>query len=722
MIGMCVPLGRLFFLNNAGESLNLSPSKTVCATQASHSAMQRSLIAIVFALAAPGLLAKPAPHVPKGVVSDWGQRRVFYSNEKPESQPAEFQKDPRREQGWYLRHHETWWPEYHRNPSVPANASKRDWSLALGTATLPIIDFSFAIGAQTAYGSINVTDRGNGSWLATGGSLTVTGGTDVGTYTLIPGGPGITTSPFGSFLYDNLITPSANPAIDVDGLLFGTTGKELNVWGNRINNYSFYDSTSGGVYGTQLTATGAFNFQTGPGSSEGYPAKFVFDVTAAPNCTNDYLAIGIGTRPASGGQANILGVNNLYSTSPASSAPNCTTNGPTVKFAYASGTGGVPGSVTMSLEGTQLAYVENLTTGKSYFHVLTIGTTGSNGNGPTNAVVPGTGNNAVDNSVLLSPDDGVTNQSSTTSPFIYYTSSDTNDAAFVTTYSSAGSGSGYLYKLSNVFNGSATPTIAWSVPINAIPSSPVYDTSSNSIFFTDSKGRIDSVLDSVTTPTVLYGPIVASGTTSLNSVTVDATSQYIYASFNTNGTNAVVVQATKSLASFVSVPVGTGNTTYTGPYSVQFNNAWYTGVGTPLLYVVGTGSGTIPTLYSVGFNAGGLLNGTPNPTTAALATGAADGSPITEFYNSTLGKDLLFLGVTNHCIATTNGGTAGCVMSLDLTSGFPTVTSGTTSLAAAGGPSGIIVDDVSSIPQASSIYYATKTGQTLVKTTQSGLN
>ncbi len=250
-----------------------------------------------------------------------------------------------------------------------------------------------------------------------------------------------------------------------------------------------------GVYGTQLTATGAFSFQTDPGGGQGFPAKFVFDVTAAPSCTSDYVAIGIAATPASGGQANIVGLNNLYSTSPASTAPNCTTNGPTVIFAYASGTGEVPGSLIISLKGTQLAYIENLTTGKSYFHILTIGTTGSNGTSPTIAVVPGTGNNAVDKAVLLSPDGGVTNQSSTSDPFIVYTDNDVSDVAYVTTYSSAGSGSGFLYKISDVFNGSATPTIVWSVSINAIPSSPVYDTGSNSVFFTDSKGRIDYVVD-----------------------------------------------------------------------------------------------------------------------------------------------------------------------------------------------------------------------------------
>jgi hypothetical protein len=61
-------------------------------------------------------------------------------------------------------------------------------------------------------------------------------------------------------------------------------------------------------------------------------------------------------------------------------------------------------------------------------------------------------------------------------------------------------------------------------------------------------------------------------------------------------------------------------------------------------------------------------------------------------------------------------------MSLDITGGFPTVNASSTALSAAGGTSGIIVDNDSSLAEASSIYYATKTGATLVKATQSGLN
>ena len=310
-------------------------------------------------------------------------------------------------------------------------------------------------------------------------------------------------------------------------------------------------------------------------------------------------------------------------------------------FAYASGTGQVPASVTLSQNGTQIAYIENLPTGSSYFHVLTIGTTGTNGTSATAAVLPGApgGNNAVDQSILLSPDGGTTNQSSTNAPYIVYTPNDSSDVAYATTYSWSGSGSGYLYKLSNVFNGSAVPTIVWSVAIDAVPSTPIYDAISNNVFFTDSSGRIDYVTDSGVSPSVVYGAVVAPGTTSEFPVVVDSTNQMIYASFNSNGTDAIIVQAPTSMASTVSVPVGPASTIYTSPYAVDFNNAWYTGSGTPIMYVAGTGTGTVPALYSVGFDGLGVMNSSASASTP-LATGMADSSEPTEFYNSTLGRTI----------------------------------------------------------------------------------
>ena len=176
-------------------------------------------------------------------------------------------------------------------------------------------------------------------------------------------------------MYDDLLYPSVDPDIDNGGLLFTGNGLEINIFSLGPDDYQFYDNSGYNNLGETFTGKAA------PGGGQTFPAKFVFDVTAAPSCTNDFVVIGIPANPASGGQANILGVNNLYSS--AASTGHCPGTGPTVMFAYASGTGQVPAFVVISQNGKQLAYIENLPTGSSYFHVLTLGTTGTNGTSAT---------------------------------------------------------------------------------------------------------------------------------------------------------------------------------------------------------------------------------------------------------------------------------------------------------------------------------------------------
>ncbi|HEV2645992.1 MAG TPA: hypothetical protein VGU46_06470 [Acidobacteriaceae bacterium] len=658
---------------------------------------------------------KQNKHVPLSVVSDWTHSHLLFPESKDNAVTGRLQREIRWQHSWYAHHPDAWWPQHYGHFRRDLDKSKRDWSTTLGSATYePTYDFDFTLGNQSGYGSLNTTDPGGGLFTASKGSLTVTGLSDAGVYALQPSG-----TTFGAVTSDNALFPfyPGTAPLDASGLIFHNASvNSVNLRETSGSAFAYSDSNS-------VTGTGSnFNLNLAPGSGQTYPAKFVFDVSASPSCSNDFVTMGIPSNAVSGGQANVVGVINLY-TEPGGTG-YCTGTGPTVKFAYASGSGEVPGSISISQFGTQLAYVENQLTGSSYFHVLTLGTTGANGSSPSAAAVPGTGNNAVDKRVLLSPDGGTTNQSSTSSPFVVYTPNDSTDYAYVTTYSTAGSGSGYLYKITNVFSSSnATPAIVWKVAISAIPSTPVYDAVSGLVFWTDNSGRIDYVADSAantTAPTVVYGSVLAPGTTSENPVTVDSTNEMVYATFNTNGTNAIVVQApATSLSSAVTIPVGTGNTTYGGPYEPDFNEAFYTGQGIPQMYVAGLGSGTTPTLYGINFTGGVLTNF--NIQTSPLATGIADSSPLTEFYNPTLLKDYLFVGVTNHCVATTHGGTTGCVLALDITTGFPLINSNTTALAAAGGTTGIIVDNDSNVNQASSIYYATKTGSTLVKATQSGL-
>jgi len=123
----------------------------------------------------------------------------------------------------------------------------------------PLFDFTVSIGPDTGFGSINATDEGGGTFLATSGTLTVTGGSDVGTYTLVPGGPSGMISPSGAFIYDNLVFPASDPTLDGDGLLFSGGGLEINIWGNSPDNYSFYSYENGG-YNVQDTDSGQVAF------------------------------------------------------------------------------------------------------------------------------------------------------------------------------------------------------------------------------------------------------------------------------------------------------------------------------------------------------------------------------------------------------------------------------------------------------------------------------
>jgi hypothetical protein len=123
----------------------------------------------------------------------------------------------------------------------------------------PQFGFIVNIGPDTGFGSVSATDEGGGLFLATVGTLTVTGGSDVGTYSLFAGGPGGTFSPSGQFIFDNLFAPASDPTLDGDGLLFTGGGLEINIWGNSPGNYSFW-SFDGGGYNVADTAAGEVAF------------------------------------------------------------------------------------------------------------------------------------------------------------------------------------------------------------------------------------------------------------------------------------------------------------------------------------------------------------------------------------------------------------------------------------------------------------------------------
>jgi hypothetical protein len=224
-------------------------------------------------------------------------------------------------------------------------------------------------------------------------------------------------------------------------------------------------------------------------------------LSAASNLSN--FSWGAVTAGKNGSQANIVGLNNLYS---GSGSPFCTGHTyPTFMFSYAAGVGAVSTSPVLSLDGRKVAFIES-DLGPSIgtiLHVLTLGTgteLGSCSNSGTAAptcatapVIPGStpGSNATDymlpldllGSLLPAMDNF-------SSPFLDYS----NDVLYV------GDDSGSLFSVSPVFmGGSPVLRSGFPVQVNATGgalSSPVVDVGNTSnVFVEDGLTRLYSVTD-----------------------------------------------------------------------------------------------------------------------------------------------------------------------------------------------------------------------------------
>jgi hypothetical protein len=459
----------------------------------------------------------------------------------------------------------------------------------------------------------------------------------------------------------------------------------------------------------------SFSLNNGSGGTIAQPAKYVYDINAAPSCTNDFVVTGVNIAGAAT-QANMVGLNSLYNM-PAGNGL-CSGTAPKVMFAYNIGPGVINSYIQLSLDGTKVAFNENGT--NSYLHILRWATGAGNGTSAAAAATPGSGNSAADVKLLLTA-------GTSTAPYVDYD----NDVAYVTTNDNV------VHKFSGVFLGTPKEVTAagtgWPVSTGlggatASLSTPVYDPVSKHVFFTDSdNGGLDYVDDSVAPAVSVTNKFFfAPGLAVAAPVMIDMTNQKVYAfSPNPGGGAAVVSQADTNLsvASQVTVDVGGASSNY-APLMGDFTEDYYNGnSGSALLYVVGNNAAAnrLPSLYAIGFNAAFKMNPTYSfgPLPLTTNTAGIGASPVTAFYNSTLNKQFLFISVTNRCTTTITG---GCIRSIDVTSGFPTAASiNNVVLAATGGTGGISIDNVSSAAGASSVYYTTLTGRTLIKATQAGL-
>jgi len=474
---------------------------------------------------------------------------------------------------------------------------------------------------------------------------------------------------------------------------------------------------SAAVNGDWTVALGAGHVQFGQ-----YPAKWTdnpFAPVTLANCTSDYVVFGLNV-VGSATQANLIALNHLYSDPIASAL--CGTS-PTFLFSYnvsTSAGGVVQTSPVISLDGKKIAFIESDPTGgasRTILHVLNVPTSqqGGNPSGVGSPVVPGPG--AMTTLIISN-----TTTDTRSSPWVDYIS----DTLYV------GSNNGRVYKVTGVFKG--TPTLAgapWPklIAANQRLTSPVFDDVTNKLFVGANDARVYSVSadDFSTALTVLQvGTTTALNPGILDAPIVDSTAGTLLAISSNDSTilnSAVVVQAnTSSLTEIKRLSLGLGSTggTAVDLYAGDFDNNYFTDPATGHLLLCGTAPATrIPTLYNVSFNASAQMTSIAQ-SSAVSSNLAARCGPITEFYNANIGggTDFFFFGVTRNCSVGT-GVANGCVMSQRTAGGVTTMIAAP----ARTGTSGIIPDNDSTQPNASSIYFSNEGAAALsFKLTQQGLN
>lgn len=464
-----------------------------------------------------------------------------------------------------------------------------------------------------------------------------------------------------------------------------------------------------------------------------------------------------GGSPLAGGvgRGNIVAFNQLY-TSQSGSLPAgmCGSNGPSVDWAYFTGTGTAVTSVVLSLDGTKVAFVENVGGTQAWLRILQWKAGEGAGVG-----YPSVPTSTLTNGVSWAT--GCPPGPSCLSSIIFSVpvATDTRSAPFYN-YSTdtlyVGDNNGHVHKFTGVFLGTPAEDTAapWPIPVHTgfILTSPVFDGISGNMFVGDSSGRLSYIREvgsgvgacGVGSPPCLGSTTVAVGPGGaiVDAPIVDgATGLLIAVNGTDTNSHGTIVQANTALAVASVVSKSIGGTTAPGSpiYSGFFDNTYLTSAIPNIaghMYVCGkdSGQGNIPYIYQLSFAAAtGILSGVgtstwPAGTGFASASGEAC-SPVTEFFNpngggSGVARDWIFFSVGNlaNSAATNNPIPAGacrtnnkgCILSIDVT-GNPTwpptlptalIVAAPTPANNAGSTGGIIVDNTSISAQASSFYFS----------------
>jgi len=463
-----------------------------------------------------------------------------------------------------------------------------------------------------------------------------------------------------------------------------------------------------------------------------YPAKYQFNISAE-DCNKDYVVFALTVN--SGTQANLVGINNLYTS--ASPTP-CNSGSPWVAFAYsASSHGGqLRTSPSLSTDGTKVAFVES-TNNHAYFHVLVLPNPIPSPPSQTGTVLAPTATSTCTGGKPTTPGcmtdlsiAGATNTLS--SVWVDYNS----DTAYV------GLDNGILYKISPVFGGGAPALVNdtnWPVTVvgtgltSKVMTDPIVDVFSGRIFIGDENGYLYAVnlaaplkttaarvaigwIDQGAGTAVVDPPIVVNDisnptvnqvftfTGCSNVVNIGGSITQLPANFTSS--TLATTSNTVNLGSASGIGDCTGKNVHAGTFDNAF---WLNGTSSGHMMACGFvnngGKPADPEMYRFPFDATShVITSTGSSTWVINSTAGDECSPLSEFFDGT--TDRMFFGV---------GSTDGFVESSSITAGLPAPTCGASPTstcvkapAALGGTSGIIIDNqLTGANGGANIYFST---------------
>ncbi len=459
--------------------------------------------------------------------------------------------------------------------------------------------------------------------------------------------------------------------------------------------------------------------------NEMYPATFTASPTAA-SCANDFVVYNTSIASPS-----IVGFNNIYGSS------FCSGTVPQVNWAFSTG-GTVVTSPVVSLNGQQVAFVQTVS-GVANLVVLTWAAGSGSIAAPT-ALSSNAGYPSCTAPCMISlPLNG--------------NPADTNSSPFVISFGAAqgtlyvGDNAGKLHKFTHIFT-SGTPvedtTSPWPITVHAstVLSSPIADANTNNIFVGDAGGTLKYVRDTGSTtgtctsgtPPCLGGTTIALGGSVTDGPLLDVSIPKVIWFDSIPGTGGsdlmnLVVQTDEALGTRRTVTFDTGNnSTRTGAmHAGAFDNTYFSTPSSGLLYVCAvddTGSFfNHPSLYTIGFGAGGLMDTSETSGPLDIATGTSQSanecSPVTEIQTSTTDDFFVSIqksGGLNHCAG---NNTRGCLYSFAISSQtFPG--NSTAGLISTGGTSGLSIDNIFSTAGASQVYFTPLDNQTCITPATTG--